>query len=177
MQHRKGADREFNPGPPVVGTMNVTTTTWRRWLIELGARRVNAKAAARRRMGSGGQTPLFHTVVMLAAATDSSARLLLDSGANPNARVTHRKRLRDMGDAEKEIMREFHNGTSIGYATQFQEPTRAYGIRRRRGAVGARGFMQNEHRKSGGLRTWRWRSILPQSFIEPVQVLHRVSTL
>ncbi len=91
-----------------------------RWLIERGAD-VNAKAALDED-GFGGHTPLFHMVVTLAARIDSGARLLLERGANPNARATFRKQLRDMGDAEKEKMREFHNVTPIGYARQFQEP-------------------------------------------------------
>jgi hypothetical protein len=65
---------------------------------------------------------LFHTVVTLAAPEDSKARLLLDHGADPNARATIRKQLRHMGDPEKERMREFHDVTPIGYARQFQEP-------------------------------------------------------
>jgi ankyrin repeat protein len=92
-----------------------------RWLIERGAD-VNAKAALDAD-GFGGHTPLFHTVVTLAAPDDSMARLLLDHGADPNARATIRKQLRDMGDPEKEMMREFHDVTPIGYASQFQEPT------------------------------------------------------
>jgi ankyrin repeat protein len=91
-----------------------------RWLIERGAD-VNAKAAIDAD-GFGGHTPLFHTVVTLAAPDDSKARLLLEHGANPNARVTIRKQLRDLGDPEKEAMREFHNVTPLGYASQFQEP-------------------------------------------------------
>jgi Ankyrin repeats (3 copies) len=91
-----------------------------RWLIELGAD-ANAKAALDAD-GFGGHTPLFHAVVTLAAPDDSKARLLLERGANPNARATIRKQLRDMGDPEKERMREFHNVTPIGYASQFQEP-------------------------------------------------------
>jgi hypothetical protein len=91
-----------------------------RWLIERGAD-VNAKAALDID-GFGGHTPLYHTVVTLAARDDSKARLLLDHGANPNARATIRKQLRDMDDPEKEIMREFCNVTPIGYAHQFQEP-------------------------------------------------------
>jgi hypothetical protein len=92
-----------------------------RWLIERGAD-VNGKAA-RDADGFGGHTPLFHTVVTLAAKDDSKARLLLERGASPNARATIRKQLPDMGDAEKERMREFHNVTPIGYARQFQEPS------------------------------------------------------
>ena len=92
-----------------------------RWLIERGAD-ANAKAAIDAD-GFGGHTPLFHSVVTLAASDDSKARLLLERGANPNARATIRKQLRDMGDPEKEILREFHNVTPIGYAGQFQEPS------------------------------------------------------
>jgi ankyrin repeat protein len=92
-----------------------------RWLIARGAD-VNAKGALDGD-GFGGHTPLFHTVVTLAAPGDSQARLLLERGANPNARATIRKQLRDMGDPEKEMMREFHNVTPIGYASQFQEPS------------------------------------------------------
>jgi hypothetical protein len=91
-----------------------------RWLIERGAD-VNAKAALGAD-GFGGHTPLYHTVVTLAAPDDSKARLLLERGANPNARATIRKQLRDMGDPAKERMREFHDVTPIGYARQFQEP-------------------------------------------------------
>jgi ankyrin repeat protein len=92
-----------------------------RWLIDRGAD-VNAKAALDAD-GFGGHTPLFHTVVTLAAPDDAKARLLLERGADPNARATIRKRLRDMGDPEKEKMREFHNVTPVGYASQFQEPS------------------------------------------------------
>jgi ankyrin repeat protein len=92
-----------------------------RWLIERGAD-VNARSAIDAD-GFGGHTPLFHTVVTLARPDDSKARLLLDHGADPNAHATIRKQLRDVGDPEKEKMREFHNVTPIGYARQFQEPS------------------------------------------------------
>ena len=92
-----------------------------RWPIERGAD-VNAKAALDAD-GFGGHTPLFHTVVTLAAPDDSKARLLLEHGANPSARATIRKQLRDMGDPEKERMRELHNVTPLGYASRFQEPS------------------------------------------------------
>ena len=92
-----------------------------RWLIERGAD-ANAKAALDAD-GFGGHTSLFHAAVTLAAPDDSKARLLLERGANPNARATIRKQLRDMGDPEKELMREFRNVTPIGYASQFQEPS------------------------------------------------------
>ena len=50
------------------------------------------------------------------------AALLLEHGADPNARATIRKQLRDMGDPEKEALREFHQVTPISYARSFQEP-------------------------------------------------------
>jgi ankyrin repeat protein len=91
-----------------------------RWLIDRGAD-VNATSAIDAD-GYGGHTPLYHTAVTLAAPDDSKAKLLLERGANPNARATIRKQLRDMGDPEKERMRVFHNVTPIGYARAFQEP-------------------------------------------------------
>jgi ankyrin repeat protein len=93
-----------------------------RWLVERGAD-ANAKAATDAD-GFGGHTPLFHAVVTLVRPPDDSlARLLLERGADPNARATIRKQLRDMGDPEKERMREFHDVTPIGYARQWQEPS------------------------------------------------------
>lgn len=58
-----------------------------RWLLERGAD-VNARAAVGGQ-GLVGHTPLFHTVVSLAFASDDNrARLLLDHGADPNVRAT-----------------------------------------------------------------------------------------
>ena len=61
-------------------------------------------------------------MVSLGARDDAKAQLLLKYGANPNARATIRKQLKDAGDAEKEKMFEFHNVTPNEYAKRFQEP-------------------------------------------------------
>jgi ankyrin repeat protein len=90
------------------------------WLVQHGAA-VNARAAVDED-GFGGHTPLFHAVVSLGRRDDAKARFLLERGADPNARATLRKQLRDMGDAEKERMHEFRDVTPLGYAARFQEP-------------------------------------------------------
>jgi beta-lactamase regulating signal transducer with metallopeptidase domain/ankyrin repeat protein len=92
----EGAAGDAYPATPVtVGTLlhlalEFDDIDLARWLIERGAD-VNARAAIDTE-GFGGHTPLFHTVVNLAAAMgaadDSKARLLLDHGADPNARAT-----------------------------------------------------------------------------------------
>lgn len=91
-----------------------------RWLLERGTD-ANVRAAVDHQ-GFGGHTPLFHAVVTLGSRDDLKARLLLDHGADPNARATLRKQLRGTGDLEKERVVEFHNVTPTGYARQFQEP-------------------------------------------------------
>jgi ankyrin repeat protein len=91
------------------------------WLLNRGAD-PNAAASVDGE-GFGRQTPLFHTVVTLGRKDDTLARVLLDAGANPRVRVTLRKQLRDMGDAEKERMREFRDVTPAEYGRQFAEPT------------------------------------------------------
>jgi ankyrin repeat protein len=90
------------------------------WLVEQGAD-VNARATVDAE-GYGGHTPLFHTVVALGRRDEAKARLLLQAGADPNARATFRKQLRDMDDPEKEQMRVFREVTPSAYAHQFQEP-------------------------------------------------------
>jgi hypothetical protein len=91
-----------------------------RWLIERGAD-VNARSAIDAD-GYGGITPLFHTTVTLGAKDDVLARILLPNGADPNVRATFRKQLVDMGDSEKEQMREYKNVTASEFARQFPEP-------------------------------------------------------
>lgn len=88
------------------------------WLMERGAD-ANVRAGVD---AFGGHTPLFHAVVSLGSRDDAKARLLLERGADPNARATFRKQLRDMGDPEKEQVREFRNVTPIGYASGYLEP-------------------------------------------------------
>lgn len=91
-----------------------------RWLLDRGANpNTTAKVDGE---GFGGQTPLFHTVVTLGRKDETLARILLAAGADPHARATLRKRLRDMGDPGKERMREFYNVTPVEYAFQFAEP-------------------------------------------------------
>lgn len=91
------------------------------WLIDRGAD-VNARSGVDAE-GFGGHTPLFHTTVTLAMKADERlARLLLRNAAEPNLQATFRKRLRDMGDVEKEQMREYHDVTAVEFARQFQEP-------------------------------------------------------
>jgi ankyrin repeat protein len=90
------------------------------WLVQHGAA-VNARAAVDED-GFGGHTPLFHAVVSLGRRDDAKARFLLERGADPNARASLRKQLRDTGDAERERMHEFRDVTPLGYAARFQEP-------------------------------------------------------
>lgn len=91
-----------------------------RWLLERGAE-ADARADIDSE-GFGGHTPLFHAVVSMGRRDDEKARLLLENGANPNARATLRKQLKDMGDPDLEAMREFHDVTPTQYARQFQVP-------------------------------------------------------
>lgn len=90
-----------------------------RWLLDRGAD-PNANATVDGD-GFGGQTALFHTVVTLGRKDETLTRTLLDAGANPRARATLRKQLQDMGDPEKETMREFRDVTPVEYARQFAE--------------------------------------------------------
>jgi ankyrin repeat protein len=91
-----------------------------RWLFERGMD-PDARAAVDGD-GFGGHTPLFGYVVSypwnLGIRTDDSfARLLLDRGANPNARASLRKRLRFVGD---ESLRDYRDVTPLGWGQRFQ---------------------------------------------------------
>jgi hypothetical protein len=97
-----------------------------RWLIERGAD-VNARAASDAEGfgsagGGGGHTPLFHTVVNLASGMglhdDSKARLLLDHGADPNARATFPPEARFHNHAPAD---PFHDVTPVGYANRYPD--------------------------------------------------------
>jgi hypothetical protein len=90
-----------------------------RWLIEQGAD-VNARAATDAD-GFGGQTPLFHCVVnnsyLSGRQKDGEfVRLLLDHGADPNARASLRKALHFVPD---ETMHEYRDVTPIAWGEQF----------------------------------------------------------
>jgi ankyrin repeat protein len=93
-----------------------------RWLIAHGAD-VNARAQVDAD-GFGGQTPLFGCVVSQAylcgLQRDAEfARLLLDRGANPNARASLRKQLRFVPD---ESMHEYRDVTPLAWGKRFYNP-------------------------------------------------------
>ena len=90
-----------------------------RWLIERGMD-VNAKAEIDAD-GFGGHTALFGCVVSQAylngRQNDAAfARLLLDHGADPNARASLRKRLRFVAD---ESVHEYRDVTPLGWGERF----------------------------------------------------------
>ena len=92
------------------------------WLIEQGAD-VNTRAEIDAD-GFGGHTPLFGCVVSQAylcrRQQDAAlARLLLDNGADPNARASLRKRLRFVPD---ERMHEYRDVTPISWGQRFHGP-------------------------------------------------------
>jgi ankyrin repeat protein len=93
-----------------------------RWLIQHGAD-VNAKAGIDAD-GFGGHTPLFGCVVSQAylcrlQGDAAFARLLLDDGADPNARAWLRKRLRFVPD---ESMHEYRDVTPLSWGERFHGP-------------------------------------------------------
>lgn len=92
-----------------------------RWLIERGAD-VNAKAELDRD-GFGGHTALFGSVVSQAyrcgrQRDGAFAQLLLDHGADPNARASLRKRLRFVTD---DSMHEYRDVTPLAWGERFHD--------------------------------------------------------
>jgi hypothetical protein len=92
-----------------------------RWLIAHGAD-VNVKAAVDSE-NFGGHTPLFGCVVSQTFRVglrqdDGFARLLLDHGADPNARASLRKRLRFVED---ETMHEYRDVTPLTWGERFHD--------------------------------------------------------
>ena len=71
--------------------------------------------------GFGGHTALFGCVVTPSGLPkhDDLARLLLDHGADPNARASLRKRLRFVAD---ESMREYRDVTPMAWGQRFHDP-------------------------------------------------------
>ena len=92
-----------------------------RWMIERGAN-VDAKAAVDAD-GFGGHTPLFSCVVSQSYRCGRQrdgdfTRLLLDHGADPNARASLRKRLRFTND---DRMHEYRDVTPLAWGERFQD--------------------------------------------------------
>jgi ankyrin repeat protein len=90
-----------------------------RWLLAHGAD-VNARAQIDAD-GFGGHTALFNTVVSQAylcgrQKDGAFTKLLLDAGADPNARASLRKQLRFVSD---ESIHEYHDVTPLAWGTQF----------------------------------------------------------
>jgi hypothetical protein len=92
-----------------------------RWMIERGAN-VNARAAVDAD-GFSGHTPLFGCVVSQSYHCGRQhdgdfTRLLLDHGADPNARASLRKRLRFTND---DRMHEYRDVTPLAWGERFQD--------------------------------------------------------
>jgi ankyrin repeat protein len=115
-------------GTPLAGTtllhmcVDFDEIEMARWLIEQGAN-VNAKAEIDAD-GFGGHTALFGCVVSqsyLSGRQRDTAfvRLLLDHGADPNARASLRKRLRFVQD---ESMHEYRDVTPLSWGERFYGP-------------------------------------------------------
>jgi hypothetical protein len=91
------------------------------WLLDHGAD-ANVKAAVDAE-GFGGHTPLFGCVVsqpyrVNLCKDDAFARLLLDRGADPNARASLRKRLRFTADG---TMHEYRDVTPLSWGERFHD--------------------------------------------------------
>lgn len=88
------------------------------WALARGAD-ANAKAGEHA-PGFGGHTALFHAVVTMGRKDDAKAKLLLKHGADPGARASIRKQLRDVGEPEFEAPQEYRDVTPLGYALRFR---------------------------------------------------------
>jgi hypothetical protein len=88
------------------------------WLLDKGMN-VNVRAEMNP-SGFGGQAALFHCVVTYNAGRHDGrlARLLLDRGADPNARASIRKRLPFASDTS---VHEYRDVTPLGWGRQFHD--------------------------------------------------------
>lgn len=91
-----------------------------RWLLAQGADG-NARTVTDSE-GYGGHTPLFHTTVAMGIKEDRLARLLLDHGADPNARANLRGRFEWLSGPDGEKEHQFREVTPLGYANQYPIP-------------------------------------------------------
>jgi ankyrin repeat protein len=124
--NRDGSPGDAYPATPVSGTtllhlaFEFDDVDVARWLIERGAN-VNARAVVDAR-GFEGHTPLFHTIVNLAAGMgqfdDSKARLLLDHGADPNARAAFPEEATFHNHVPA---KPFYDVTAVGYARRYPD--------------------------------------------------------
>jgi ankyrin repeat protein len=89
------------------------------WLLDQGMN-VNVRARIDSN-GFGGHTALFNCMVTYNAGQDQTlARLLLDRGADPNARASIRKRLAFARDTS---VHEYRDVTPLGWGRQFHDQT------------------------------------------------------
>ena len=88
------------------------------WLLDKGMN-VNGRAELNSN-GFGGHTALFHCVVTYNAGRQDGrlARLLLDRGADPDARASLRKRLPFARDTS---VHEYRDVTPLGWGRQFHD--------------------------------------------------------
>jgi hypothetical protein len=128
--HEDARGVEGNWGPPMSYAANLGRDRIIAMLHDLGAadlQRAFDRACLQGRLDTarqlGGHTPLFGCVVSQPYRVglwtdDAFARLLLDHGADPNARASLRKRLRFVAD---ESLHEYRDVTPLAWGEQFHD--------------------------------------------------------